>query len=267
MRKGAGHPASFFYGGRLMTLADKDRNRGRIKAMVGVVLFHALLGYALVTGLGYEVVRTVGERLRVFDVAEVPPPPVEEPKPAPRESDQPEGEAAPPSLRARPSPVVAPPPRIQLEVPPPVVTVPEPKPGPVGNDPSAGSSDIDGIGTGSGGEGAGTGSGGQGTGGGGGGIGQSAERVGGTLDGNRDYPRSARIAGIEGSVAVRFTVGTDGRVSGCRVIRSSASPDLDSTTCRLVERRFRYRPARNAEGRPVAETISRTFDWSLPRRN
>lgn len=235
--------------------------------MIAVVLFHAVLGYAFITGLGMEVVRTVSDNLKVFSIAEAPPPPPEEPKPAPKESDQPEGEAAPPSLRAQPSPVVAPPPEIQLKVPPPLVTVPEPKPGPIGNDPSAGASDIDGVGTGSGGEGTGTGSGGEGTGGGGGGIARPAERVGGALDGTRDYPRAARIARIEGSVAVRFTIGTDGRVSGCKVVRSSASPELDSTTCRLIERRFRYRPARDAQGNPVAETISRTFDWSLPRRN
>jgi protein TonB len=71
---------------------------------------------------------------------------------------------------------------------------------------------------------------------------------------------------VEGSVAVRFTVEPSGRVSGCTVIRSSANEELDSTTCRLIEQRFRYRPARDSEGRPVPEVISRTFDWLLPQR-
>jgi protein TonB len=65
---------------------------------------------------------------------------------------------------------------------------------------------------------------------------------------------------------VRYVVGTDGRVSGCRVTRSSGHAELDATTCRLIEQRFRYRPARDAAGRPVPETVSRTFDWLLPFR-
>jgi protein TonB len=81
-----------------------------------------------------------------------------------------------------------------------------------------------------------------------------------------DYPRGAKRAGIEGSVAVRFTVRTDGSVSDCEVIRSSANEELDATTCRLIERRFRYQPARDTDGRPVAEVVTRTFDWMLPRR-
>jgi protein TonB len=37
------------------------------------------------------------------------------------------------------------------------------------------------------------------------------------------------------------------------VIRSSGDADLDGTTCQLIERRYRYRPALDAEGRPVPE--------------
>jgi protein TonB len=63
---------------------------------------------------------------------------------------------------------------------------------------------------------------------------------------------------------VRYVVGTDGSVGGCRVTRSSGHAELDETTCRLIEQRFRYRPARDGAGRPVPETVSRTFDWLLP---
>ena len=93
-----------------------------------------------------------------------------------------------------------------------------------------------------------------------------AQRIAGRLSGATDYPPAARRSGVEGSVAVRYIVGTDGRVSGCRVLRSSGHAELDSTTCRLIEQRFRYRPARDFEGRPVPEPVSRTFDWMLPGR-
>jgi protein TonB len=244
----------------------KDRNRDRIKAALGVAAFHALLGYALITGLGTRIATRVSDQLKAFDVLpEPPPPPPQEPEPATERTPQEEGAAAPPNLKAKPSPVVAPPPRVKLKVPPPVVTAPLPNPV-TGRDASAGASDLPGPGTGSGGAGTGTGSGGQGTGPGGGGGGRKAVRLSGSISGATDYPRSARRAGVEGSVAVRFTVRTDGSVSDCEIIKSSADEELDATTCRLIERRFRYDPARNGEGRPAAEIVTRTFDWMLPRR-
>jgi len=60
--------------------------------------------------------------------------------------------------------------------------------------------------------------------------------------------------------------GAAGSVRNCRIIESNAGPELEETTCRLIERRFRYEPARDVQGRPVPETISRTFDWMLPYR-
>ena len=247
-----------------MSSANRDRNEDRLKAGAGVALFHALLGYAFITGLGVQVTSGFGADLKIFDVPEEPPPPVPEAVLAKVRVEEPEGAASPPSLRARATPVVAPPPKIRLDPPPPVVTAPEPAPA-GGNDRSTGASAVDGPGTGSGGEGVGTGSGGQGSGTGGGGAAR-ARRVSGSISGATDYPRAARRAGIEGSVSVRFTVGTDGAVSGCRVVRSSANAELEATTCRLIERRFRYEPARDAQGRPVAEVVSRTFDWLLPLR-
>lgn len=249
-------------------MIQHDRS-DRIKAAIAVAAFHALLGYALITGLGIDVAKVVDDNLKVFDVPpEKPPPPPKPPEPAKQKTKAPEGAAAPPSLKAKPTPIVAPPPKVRLKVPPPVTATPKPTPIAPGNQSSAGVSTIAGTGTGNGGVGDGTGSGGQGngTGGGGNGGGTGAQRIGGGIDGARDYPREARRAGIEGSVAVRFTVDSDGRVRGCAVLRSSANAELDTTTCRLIERRFRYRPATDAQGRPRAETISRTFDWSLPRR-
>ena len=237
-------------------------SRDRLKAGAGVALLHGLLGYALIAGLGVRFAPERGGDLKLFDIPEPPPP--ENSVRAKVRVDEPEGAAAPPSLRAKASPVVAPPPKIKLNPPPPLVAAPLPTPV-VGNDRSTGASDIDGPGTGGGGEGAGTGSGGEGSGT-GGGRAVPARRVSGAISGATDYPPAARRAGVEGSVSVRFTVGTDGSVSTCRVLRSTASPELDATTCRLIERRFRYEPAMDAAGRPVPETIGRTFDWLLPAR-
>ena len=239
----------------------------RFKAAAGVAALHALILYALVTGLAFEVAREAGQTLRVFDLSEpAPPPPAEQPVPAPSRSEAEKGAASPPNLRSRPTPVIAPPPAIRLERPPTVTAAPQLTPVPQGSDPTAGNAEVRGPGSGSGGEGVGAGSGGQGNGAGSGGIAVRAQRESGAIDGARDYPPAARRAGIAGSVQIRFTIGTDGRVTGCRVARSTANAEIDSATCRLVEQRFRYRPARAADGSPVPETVSRTFDWLLPSR-
>ncbi len=235
------------------------RARERLQASGGVALLHALLAWALIAGFGVKAIAPASERLQLFDVIEPPPP---APEAAPRPSRSAEGAAAPAGRKARPTPIVAPPPKLPPRSP--VAAAAEPAPQPIGTAPSAGSSHAD-SGTGAGGEGTGAGSGGSGAGTGGGG-GTRAERIGGRLSGASDYPRAAMRAGAEGTVRVRYVVGTDGRVSGCRVTRSSGHPELDATTCRLIEQRFRYRPARDASGRPVPETVSRTFDWLLPFR-
>jgi protein TonB len=141
-------------------------------------------------------------------------------------------------------------------------TVPEQVPVPAGLDASAGVSTVDGTGSGTGGQGLGSDSGGSGLGSGGGGA-RPAERISGGIA-NRDYPRSALRARAQGSVAVRFTVRADGRVGGCAVMRSSGHAELDEVTCRLIEKRFRYRPALDAAGRAVPTVQYKSYDWFVP---
>jgi protein TonB len=250
-----------------MMVELNQENRDRLKSGLAVTAFHALLGYALITGLGIDVQREVGEQLKMFDVREEPPPPPAEPPPAQeelsekRQTKDPEGAASPPNLRDTPSPVVAPPPKVKLPVPPPVVAAPVPG---QGNAEAAGAADVPGPGTGSGGVGNGLGSGGfgNGTGGGGGGRPTHARLIRGSIR-DSDYPRSAYQAGVSGTVFLRFVVAPDGRVSDCAVTRSSGHRDLDSTTCRVIMRRFVYRPARDAGGNPVAEVVRGEHVWEL----
>jgi protein TonB len=134
-----------------------------------------------------------------------------------------------------------------------------------GSAPSAGAADIRGPGTGSGGQGIGLGSGDSGTGTGGGGGGFPARWLRGSIE-DEDYPRREFEAGIGGTVHFRFVVGVNGRVTECRLTRSSGSGALDTTTCALVMKRFRYRPARNAQGRPIPSVIPGEHDWRVIRR-
>lgn len=78
-----------------------------------------------------------------------------------------------------------------------------------------------------------------------------------------DYPASALRAEEEGSVSVEFTAAASGRVEDVRVISSSGSAALDEATCRLIERRFRYEPARDSNGDPVPQRVAQTVRWEL----
>ena len=184
------------------------------------------------------------------------------PPPAKVRSPKPEGASAPPNLRAKATEVVAPP-VIPLIIPPPPPVVVATRPD-EGNASHSGNADIRGPGTGAGGEGNGTGSGRYGDGDGGGGT--APRQIRGRLK-DSDYARSAVEAGVGGTVGVRFMVETDGRVSDCEVDHSSGNIALDNTTCRLIQERFRFDPARDEEGRPVPSTIIENHSWIFePRR-
>ena len=239
---------------------DWTAKQDRLKSALGVTALHAALGYAFIAGLGFEVPGAPSDTLKLFNVRPVPPPPpVAKPAPAPARAPEPEGAAAPPNLRADPAPIVAPEPEIVLPIPPPVVAAPVAATGPA---PSAGAAERPGPGTGAGGEGSGLGSGRSGDGTGGGGAAYPARQIAGRIV-DADYPRAARRARLEGRVRVHFTVDTNGRATDCRVTRSSGHPELDTTTCRLIERRYRFEPARDARGRPVPEVKGWEQVWWL----
>lgn len=79
-----------------------------------------------------------------------------------------------------------------------------------------------------------------------------------------DYPASALGERAEGVAIVRYQIGEEGRVVKCIVERSSGNSALDSTTCSLVQRRFRFRPALDASGNPVSEWRTQRVAWRLP---
>lgn len=243
------------------------QKRERIGSAAAVAALHALLAYFFLAGVG--VVRLIDPpaAIQLFDAKELPPPAPKPPPPPPRprkaKPRREEGSAAPANLPATPSEIVAPKPVIPLPPPPPIL--PAPIAG-TGAAPSAGAAPVPGPGTGAGGVGNGLGSGlsGNGTGGGGGGgdIATHVRLLRGGIDG-RDYPPRAYEAHETGTTYMRFTVTRDGRVRDCVVTRSSGHRDLDAVTCALILRRFVYRPARDAEGRPVEEEVHGQQDWEI----
>jgi protein TonB len=240
--------------------AEQGWSRERTVSAVGVGLVHALLGYALITGLRFELPQRVTDELKLIDILPQPDPPKPEVKVPHRvKAKRPQGEASPPNLRAEPTQIVLPQPRILLPTPNPLPVAPIAG---VGSAPSAGSADVPGPGFGAGGFGNGRGAGGFGDGDGSGGDWTPPRLRKGRIR-DSDYPRAAGEEGLGGTVGVRFVVEPDGRVSRCDVTRSSGSPVLDETTCRLIMARFRFDPSRDPDGRPVRGTIVQNHIWEV----
>jgi len=79
-----------------------------------------------------------------------------------------------------------------------------------------------------------------------------------------DYPSRDLREGNQGRVGFSLSLGTDGRVTACRVTSSSGHAGLDEATCALVARRARFVPAAGPDGRPAAGSYSGTIRWVIP---
>ncbi|MEO9599041.1 TonB family protein [Parasphingorhabdus sp.] len=227
-----------------MDYVAEDDWQDRAKSLAGVISLHVALGYVLVNGMGMEIAKTVNAGLSVININAPPPP---DPVPPKKPAKDTKAAASSENLRAKATQIVTPEPMVELKLASPVVTAPVSG---VGDDNRAGASDRPGPGFGSGGEGDGFGS----------GIVSGPRHLSGALS-RRDIPRSVWKAGNRGNVLVHFTVGVDGRASDCRIRQSSGHPGLDATTCRLIEDRFRFEPARDERGRAVARPYGWLQQW------
>ncbi len=211
----------------------KELSGNRTMAIIIVVVIQFLLGYAIVTGLAYNVIKQAAEDLKTFDVEEEPPPPEEEPPPPPEKVAQ------------QPPPVVSPPPIVRTtqvapvietvrEAPPPIIT---PRAPPAPPPPPAPPAKV-----------------------------TRAQGAKGNLQSYfsaSDYPQDAARREETGTTGVRLSIGTDGRVTNCTVTRSSGSTSLDNAACRILRSRARYTPARLSNGEPTTDTATGSITWRL----
>lgn len=237
-----------------MVQADISVDRPtRWRVAVAVIVIHviAILGLirAFAPQVGKSVERLVTNAFTVPPAALPSPPATHPPLPRNARSDR-EGAAGAAGKKARPKDRTAVPAKVILS------SQPAPPIAADGKDNASGARQ-EGIGTGAVGAGSGTGSGEGGTGRGGGGSASATLKIEGDINSARDYPRASRDLRIGASVTIDITVGTDGRPAACRVVQPSPDPEADRITCDLAMRRFRFRPARDAEG--VA--IEATYRW------
>ena len=215
----------------------KQMSSNRTASIIVVALLHVVLGYALVTGLAYNVIKNASTDLKTFDVTEPPPPPEEKPPPPEKQPNTP-----PPPQVAAPPPLVRMPsisPQIQTTPnPPPFIPTPTARPAPPAPpappppprtvEPARAKGDLH------------------------------------ALFSTDDYPASALQAQQQGTTAVSISIGPDGRVSGCDVTSSSGSAALDSATCSVIRRRARYTPARDNTGQPTSGSDGARIKWVVP---
>ena len=167
-----------------MNFAERQADpRRHLVGMTIVVLFHALVVYALVTGLAKRVVEVIRAPIETKVIEEIkkPPPPPEVVLPPP------------PKLEAPPPPFI-PPPEIQIATPPPAPTItattPTPPPAPVAP-PAPVSAGV---------------------------VCSNFQ----TVMGDVAYPRDAQRQGIEkGEALIQFTLSPTGEVKNITVISAS----------------------------------------------
>ncbi|MDY7097909.1 MAG: energy transducer TonB [Pseudomonadota bacterium] len=222
-----------------MAYADQEMSGSKVTSIMIVALIHVLIGYLLISGLAISAVKEVVERVTTVDIEE-PPPPEEpdEPPPPPEEVTAPPPPVAPPppiSIAPAPPPIqtqptIPPPAPPALVIPPPAPVAPPPPP-PAPPSQARGATPK--------------------------GIGRWSRRI------QENYPSRALREEIEGNVGVSVTVGANGRVSGCRVVRSSGSSILDEAACKGMQRYARFNEALDAAGNPTTDTYSTTITYRL----
>ena len=211
----------------------KEIGGNRTAAIILVVVIQFALGYAIVTGLAYNIIKKHLEDLKTFDVEQQPPPP--EPPPPP-----------PKDMPKVPPPPMTPPPLVQTQAPPPPIqtvtqVAPPPMIPPVAPSPPAPPPPPRKV--------------------------QSAQSAKGdlrSLFSADDYPASAQAAEAQGTAQAQLTISSDGRVEGCNIIKSSGNSALDSATCSILRRRAKFTPARDSNGQPTTDTITTPpITWRL----
>ena len=193
------------------------------------------IGLAMVIGLAVDAVKKEIERVTTVNIEEEPPPPEEEPPPPPEPTEvvPPPPVAPPPPINIAPAPppiattpTIPPPAPPALVIPPPAPPAPPPPPS-LARGASAKNQS------------------------------RWARRI------SENYPSRALREEVEGNVGVTVSIGANGRVSGCRVVRSSGSKVLDDAACKGMRRYARFNPALAAAGNPTTGSYATTITYRL----
>ena len=83
-----------------------------------------------------------------------------------------------------------------------------------------------------------------------------------------DYPAEAVRHHWQGKVVADLTISAEGSVTACQIVKSSGYQVLDDATCDLLRRRAKFKPATDADGKPVESKVQTPpVEWRLPSLN
>ena len=215
-----------------MDFTQNDRNPAKNLIGIGfVVLLHAFIVYALVTGLARQIVEVIKHPLETKVIEEVRPPPPPPPDNLP-----------PPPKMAAPPPPFIPPPEVAVQVPVPEATItavtsvkPDVpvfnRPTPVVDAPKA----------------------------------TASVHIPAVVDSKNcekpDYPAASVRKEEQGTVTLAFLIGLDGRVVDSRVEKSSGFPALDKAA-RAGLSLCKFKPG-STDGKPEQSWTKMQYVWKL----
>ena len=227
-----------------MDFAEQQRNPGRHAVGIGIVLaLHAVLAWALVTGLAQRMVEVIKAPITTKIIEEVkppPPPPPENLPPPPKFQPPPPAFVPPPEVNVAPPPVAAP--TITTVVTPPPAPVPvtiSPPPAPEAP-PAPPAPPRQAVRT------------------------EPRLNFGSTCD-RPEYPATARRSDAVGDTTIRFTADATGTVVEAVVERSSGPTrehkQLDRAAVEAVQR-CKVTPG-TLDGKPERLTSRVVYVWKL----
>jgi periplasmic protein TonB len=223
--------------------AEQQRNPGKHLVGIGIVLvLHLILGWALINGLAQRLVEVIKAPIETKIIEEVKPPeppPPENLPPPPKFAPPPPSFVPPPEVNVNPPPTpaptitttqVAPPPAPFVPTPPPVVAPPAPAPvAPRQTRPFI-------------------------------------ANVGACAPKSEDYPAAAARAEATGTTRIRFTVNTEGRVTGSEIVKSAGSSREHKMLDRLAQSKLSecvFKPGSDENGKPTGGTTDVEYVWKL----
>ena len=222
-------------------MAYADNRKASPAGMAAAIGVQAAIGFAVITGL--SVTQMLVQKDKPFtgvDFPLDPPPPPETPPPETPPSTAQEAVTTPPITVPKPNislidttPVI---PTTDLFPPPQPRTLPgptklaPPAPTPTGFDP----------------------------------VGAKPRNDPGAWLSDRDYKPSWARRDLTGTATFKLDIAASGKITGCRVTRSTGHTVLDDATCVLVQKRAKFEPARGRSGEPVAGSYTGSVLWQLP---
>ena len=81
---------------------------------------------------------------------------------------------------------------------------------------------------------------------------------------DNDYRSSWISRGYSGVASFTLAIDARGRVTGCTITSSTGYSALDEATCRLLESRARFDPAKDTSGNTVAGSYRSSIRWRIP---